>query len=106
MPFDFPVHRYAGAPWSCARSKRDGSIPTGGRCVRPTPRRVADPYSQTLALWPRPLEPDQRDDFVNPLGVTGIGELGIAGTAAAVANTIHHTTGKRLRALPFTMKDV
>jgi len=52
------------------------------------------------------LEPDQRDDFVNPLGVTGIGELGIAGTAAAVANTIHHTTGKRLRALPFTMKDV
>jgi len=49
---------------------------------------------------------DERDDFVNPLGVKGIGELGIVGTAAAVANAIHHATGKRLRALPFTMKDV
>jgi len=49
---------------------------------------------------------DERDDFVNPLGVKGIGELGIVGTAAAVANAIHHATGKRLRSLPFTLKDV
>jgi len=49
---------------------------------------------------------EECDDFVNPLGVKGIGELGIVGTAAAVANAIHHATGKRLRALPFTLKDV
>ena len=49
---------------------------------------------------------DERDDFVNPLGVKGIGEIGIVGTAAAVANAIHHATGKRLRSLPFTLKDV
>ena len=49
---------------------------------------------------------DERDNFVNPLGVKGIGELGIVGTAAAIANAIHHATGKRLRRLPFTMKDV
>lgn len=33
----------------------------------------------------------------------GIGELGIVGTAAAIANAIHHATGKRLRSLPFTI---
>ncbi|MEO5733026.1 MAG: molybdopterin cofactor-binding domain-containing protein, partial [Rubrivivax sp.] len=49
---------------------------------------------------------DEQDDFVNPLGVKGIGELGIVGTAAAVGNAIYHATGKRLRKLPFTMADV
>ncbi len=49
---------------------------------------------------------DEQDDFVNPLGVKGIGELGIVGTAAAIGNAIHHATGKRLRKLPFTLADV
>jgi len=49
---------------------------------------------------------DERDDYVNPLGVKGIGELGIVGTAAAIANAIHHATGKRLRDLPFTISDM
>ena len=49
---------------------------------------------------------DERDDHVNPLGVKGIGELGIVGTAAAVANAIYHATGKRLRKLPFTIADI
>ncbi len=49
---------------------------------------------------------DERDDHVNPLGVKGIGELGIVGTAAAVANALHHATGKRLRNLPFTIADI
>ena len=48
---------------------------------------------------------DEKDDYVNPLGVKGIGEMGIVGTAAAIANAIHHATGKRLRSLPFTIAD-
>ena len=40
---------------------------------------------------------------VNPLGVKGIGEIGIVGTAAAVANAIHHATGRRIRELPIVM---
>ena len=44
------------------------------------------------------------EDFeVNPLGVKGIGELGIVGTAAAVANAVYHATGTRIRNLPITM---
>ena len=49
---------------------------------------------------------DERDEIVNPLGVKGIVELGIVGTAAAIANGIHHATGKLLRSLPFTMADL
>jgi xanthine dehydrogenase YagR molybdenum-binding subunit len=38
----------------------------------------------------------------NPMGVRGVGEIGITGVAAAVANAIYHATGKRLRSLPIT----
>ena len=45
----------------------------------------------------------EEDAEVNPLGVKGIGELGIVGTAAAIANAVHHATGKRIRDLPIVM---
>ena len=49
---------------------------------------------------------EEHDDKVNPLGVKGLGEIGIVGVAAAVGNAIHHATGKRLRQLPFTIDKV
>jgi xanthine dehydrogenase YagR molybdenum-binding subunit len=39
----------------------------------------------------------------NPLGIKGIGEIGIVGVAAAVANAVYHATGKRVRNLPITL---
>jgi xanthine dehydrogenase YagR molybdenum-binding subunit len=44
----------------------------------------------------------ENDPHVNPLGVKGIGELGITGAAAAVANAVYHATGRRIRDLPIT----
>ena len=38
-----------------------------------------------------------------PMGARGIGEIGITGTAAAVANAIYNATGKRIRDLPITL---
>jgi hypothetical protein len=46
---------------------------------------------------------DEPDDIVNPLGIKGLGEIGIVGVAAAIANAIYHTTGKRVRDLPITL---
>jgi xanthine dehydrogenase YagR molybdenum-binding subunit len=43
---------------------------------------------------------DEYDSHVSPVGAKGIGEIGIVGTAAAVANAVHHATGIRLRSLP------
>ncbi len=45
---------------------------------------------------------DEDDSRVNPIGIKGIGEIGIVGVAAAIANAVHHATGVRLRALPIT----
>jgi xanthine dehydrogenase YagR molybdenum-binding subunit len=46
---------------------------------------------------------EEKDDEINPLGVKGVGEIGIVGTAAAIANAIYHATGKRVRELPITI---
>jgi xanthine dehydrogenase YagR molybdenum-binding subunit len=46
---------------------------------------------------------EERDEIVNPLGIKGVGEIGIVGVAAAVANAIYHATGKRVRDLPITL---
>jgi xanthine dehydrogenase YagR molybdenum-binding subunit len=46
---------------------------------------------------------DEPDLHFNPMGSKGIGELGIVGTAAAIANAVHHATGIRVRNLPITL---
>jgi xanthine dehydrogenase YagR molybdenum-binding subunit len=46
---------------------------------------------------------DEDDPHVNPLGAKGIGEIGITGVAAAVANAVYHATGRRVRDLPITL---
>jgi xanthine dehydrogenase YagR molybdenum-binding subunit len=66
-----------------------------------------------LADYPIPVNADippidvhflnHPDTTFNPLGARGIGELGTAGSAAAVANAIHNATGIRARNLPITM---
>ncbi|NHN86815.1 molybdopterin-dependent oxidoreductase [Acetobacter musti] len=43
---------------------------------------------------------DEKDEEVSPLGIKGVGEIGMCGTAAAIANAIFHATGKRYRTLP------
>jgi len=42
-------------------------------------------------------------DHRQPYGARGIGEIGITGGAAAVANAVYHATGKRIRELPITL---
>jgi xanthine dehydrogenase YagR molybdenum-binding subunit len=46
---------------------------------------------------------EEKDDEINPLGIKGVGEIGIVGTAAAIANAVYHATGKRVRDLPITL---
>jgi xanthine dehydrogenase YagR molybdenum-binding subunit len=46
---------------------------------------------------------EEEDDYVNPLGVKGVGEIGMLGVAAAICNAVYHATGKRVRNLPLTI---
>jgi len=45
---------------------------------------------------------EEDDRIVNPLGVKGMGELGMVGIPAAIANAVFHATGRRVRDLPIT----
>jgi xanthine dehydrogenase YagR molybdenum-binding subunit len=49
---------------------------------------------------------EENDEIVNPLGVKGLGEIGIVGVAAAISNAVYHATGKRIRSLPITLDKV
>jgi xanthine dehydrogenase YagR molybdenum-binding subunit len=46
---------------------------------------------------------DEPDASINRLGIKGLGEIGIVGVPAAIANAVYHATGKRLRDLPITL---
>ena len=46
---------------------------------------------------------DEHDPYVNSLGTKGIGEIGITGVAAALANAVYHATRRRVRDVPITL---
>ena len=46
----------------------------------------------------------ETDQWINPLGVKGLGELGNVGLNAAVANAVYHATGIRIRELPIRLE--
>jgi xanthine dehydrogenase YagR molybdenum-binding subunit len=49
---------------------------------------------------------DEHDPHVNALGIKGVGEIGITGTAGAVANAVWHATGVRVRRFPIRIEDL
>jgi xanthine dehydrogenase YagR molybdenum-binding subunit len=48
----------------------------------------------------------ESDPYINPLGARGIGEIGITGIAAALANAVYHATAVRVRDLPITLDKI
>jgi xanthine dehydrogenase YagR molybdenum-binding subunit len=49
---------------------------------------------------------EEDDPHLNPMGAKGLGEIGIVGTAAAVANAVYHATGVRVRELPIRLDNL
>ncbi|MCW3035301.1 MAG: hypothetical protein JWM17_613 [Actinobacteria bacterium] len=45
-------------------------------------------------------------DRFSPLGIKGLGEIGIVGVPAAIANAVYHATGRRIRSLPITVEQL
>ena len=46
------------------------------------------------------------DKEINQVGARGIGEIGLAGIAAALTDAVHHATGVRVRELPVKIEDL
>jgi xanthine dehydrogenase YagR molybdenum-binding subunit len=70
----------------------------------PVTRNLADYHVPTNADVPEiDVSFVGEPDFAfNPIGARGMGEIGITGIAAAIANAVYHATGKRVRDLPIT----
>ncbi|MGP8119548.1 MAG: xanthine dehydrogenase family protein molybdopterin-binding subunit [Xanthobacteraceae bacterium] len=49
---------------------------------------------------------EEHDPHVNALGIKGVGEIGITGSAGAIANAVWHATGTRVRRFPIRIEDV
>ncbi len=75
--------------------------------------RTGRPMNANLAEYHVPVNADvpsieailveEHDPHVNALGIKGVGEIGITGTAGAVANAVYHATGVRVRRFPITL---
>ena len=76
-------------------------------------KRTGRPMNPNLGEYHVPVNADvpdieailveERDVHVNALGIKGVGEIGITGTAAAIANAVWHATGVRVRSFPITL---
>jgi xanthine dehydrogenase YagR molybdenum-binding subunit len=49
---------------------------------------------------------DEHDPYVNALGIKGVGEIGVTGSAGAVVNAVWHATGIRVRRFPIRIEDL
>ncbi len=49
---------------------------------------------------------EEEDPHVNPLGIKGVGEIGITGAAGAIANAVWHATGVRVRRFPIAIESI
>ena len=76
--------------------ERDGRIVTSTLAEYLVPVNLDVPDIEILLV-------DEEDRHVNPLGVKGVGEIGLVGVAPALANAIFHATGRRVRTLPITL---
>ncbi len=77
----------------------------GAQIANPT---LMDYKIPTFVEAPAELYPIivESDDPTGPFGAKSVGEIGINGVAAAIANAVNHCTGARLRALPLTPERV
>ena len=78
-----------------------------GAALEQTLRNQITRSPQFFANAPIVLEAlDFPDMEINPLGARGIGEIGLAGVAAAITAAVHHATGVRIRELPVRIEDL
>ena len=98
---------YGGMIWgvSFALHERAALDPRSGRVMN---ANLAEYHVPVNADMP-PLEAilvEEADPHVNALGIKGVGEIGITGTAGAIANAVWHATGVRVRRFPITVEQL
>ncbi|MGU3539012.1 xanthine dehydrogenase family protein molybdopterin-binding subunit [Methylobacterium sp. A54F] len=94
-----------GMVWGLGSALLEETVLDGAAYRNPDLAEYLVPTAADVGTVEALLVPDA-DARVNPLGVKGLGELGIIGVNAAIANAVHHATGRRIRRLPIRIEDL
>ena len=95
---------YGGMIWGVSFALHEHAVmdPRSGRPMNPNLGEYHVPVNADVPSLEAILV-EEHDPHVNALGIKGVGEIGITGTAGAVANAVWHATGVRVRQFPITL---
>jgi xanthine dehydrogenase YagR molybdenum-binding subunit len=95
---------YGGMIWGVGFALQEHAImdPRSGRPMNPDLAEYHVPVNADVPSLDAILV-EEHDPHVNPLGIKGVGEIGVTGTAGAIANAVWHATGVRVRRFPITL---
>jgi xanthine dehydrogenase YagR molybdenum-binding subunit len=95
---------FGGMVWGLSFALHEKAI-MDGRSGRPMNANLAEYHVPVNADMPamEAILVDETDPYVNALGIKGVGEMGVTGSAGAVANAVWHATGIRVREFPITL---
>ena len=95
---------YGGMIWGISFALQEHAVmdPRSGRPMNPNLAEYHVPVNADVPSLEAILV-EERDVHVNALGIKGVGEIGVTGTAGAIANAVWHATGVRARSFPITL---
>jgi xanthine dehydrogenase YagR molybdenum-binding subunit len=95
---------YGGMIWGVSFALHERAV-MDARSGRPMNPNLAEYHIPVNADVPslEAILVEERDPHVNALGIKGVGEIGITGTAGAITNAVWHATGIRMREFPITL---
>jgi xanthine dehydrogenase YagR molybdenum-binding subunit len=98
---------YGGMIWGVSFALHEQAVldPRSGRVMNPNLAEYHVPVNADVPSLEAILV-EETDPHVNALGIKGVGEIGITGTAGAVANAVWHATGVRARRFPISIEQL
>jgi xanthine dehydrogenase YagR molybdenum-binding subunit len=98
---------YGGMIWGVSFALHERAVldPRSGRVMNANLAEYHVPVNADMPLLEAILV-EEHDPYVNALGIKGVGEIGITGTAGAVANAVWHATGVRVRRFPIAIEQL
>lgn len=95
---------YGGMIWGLSFALHEQALldPRSGRAMSANLAEYRIPVNADVPSLETILV-EEHDPHVNALGIKGVGEIGITGTAGAIANAVWHATGMRVRQFPITL---
>ncbi len=96
-----------GMVWGLSFALHEAAVvdPRSGRVMNADLGDYHVPVNADVTSLEALLIPEE-DAHVNPLGIKGVGEIGVTGTVGAIANAVWHATGQRVRRFPIRIEDL